>query len=43
VIETGSDENKLANELFEKKRQGNMDTNSMAMEALNVDASTSFI
>jgi hypothetical protein len=38
VVESDSDEIKFANDLFEKKRQGNMDTDSMeAMEASNVD------
>jgi hypothetical protein len=37
IIESGSDENKLANDLFEKKSQRNTDINLMALEALSVD------
>jgi hypothetical protein len=37
IVEFGSDENKLANDLFEKKSQKSTDINLMAMEALNAD------
>jgi hypothetical protein len=37
MVESGSDENKFANDLFEKRGHGNMDINSMVMESLNVD------
>ena len=42
IVELGSDENKLANDLFKKKDQKNTNISLMAMEALNVDTPTSF-
>lgn len=35
MVESGSDESRLVNELFEKKNQINTDTNTMVMEVLN--------
>jgi hypothetical protein len=34
MVESGSDENKFANDLFDKKSRKNMDINLMVMEAL---------
>jgi hypothetical protein len=42
MVKFGSDEDKLATDLFEKKSQKNTDTNSMVMEALNIDTPISF-
>jgi hypothetical protein len=42
IVESGSDENKLANDLFEKKNQKNTDIDLMAMEALNINTPISF-
>ena len=42
MVVSGSDENKLANDLFEKKSQQNTNINSMVMEALNVDGAFIF-